>query len=333
MNLLLRAPDIDIASPDFGIVGPDFEIVGPDFDIAALDLDVVRQGVIAANTMQAALSRALDPASWRQRAQEAMKWAQTGRQLRGTGGQQADQGGQAQRDIEAVREAVARLPEGRLDAAPVSREQVAALRQVAASVTTLEEATGAAITTATALTDIPRPEAQRTGDSEILASAARALLEHTGARQDDLSARLDQAAGQAGIEDVVAEVLTAANGKLDRRARSVTDSIAAMEQELGERQASLTSALADARTLALRYQGVEPRPATFAGVAAVSLGLRRWPTRRPRSCGRSTRLPAGCGRARLVPWRWLGQRGPCLSTSVGKPRPISGLVGRRWTIT
>ena len=73
---------------------------------------MVRQGVIAAITLEAAHSRALDLATWRQRAQEAMEWAESARLLLGTGGQQADQGGTAGLDIEAVREAVARLPEG-----------------------------------------------------------------------------------------------------------------------------------------------------------------------------------------------------------------------------
>ena len=70
-------------------------------------------------------------------------------------------------------------------------------------------------------------------------------------------------------------MLTAANEVLDGRARSVTDLIAAVVRALGERLASLASALEDAGALAGRYQGLAPRPATLAGVAATSLDLRR----------------------------------------------------------
>ncbi len=124
----------------------------PEIDVAVLDPGVVRQGTTAATILEAAASRALDPAIWRQRAQDAIDWAQAARLLRGTGGQQAD--------VEAVRNAVARLPEGRRGVAEITSAEVTALREVAAAVTSLESANKQAITTATAGIDVPRPEVE-----------------------------------------------------------------------------------------------------------------------------------------------------------------------------
>ena len=131
--------------------------------------------------------------------------------------------------------------------------------------------------TASAELDGPPPDAEA---AEILARAARALLEYTGAQQDDLRKALDQAAGQLpGIESAVAGVLTAAHGVLDTQARFVTTMAAAARALVphtgGQQATTLTSALDDADERGRRFVGQEPHPATLAGVEAADLARHR----------------------------------------------------------